>query len=228
MANQWDTFIFLGSKITADGDCSHKIKGCLFLERKAMANLDRVLKSRDITLLTEVHVVQAMFFPVVMYGCRSWTIKKPEHWRSDAFELCWRRLFESPWTARRSKQSILKENNPEYLLERLMLKWKLQYFGHLMWRADSLEKTVMLGKTEGKRRRGQQRMKLLDGMINSMDVSLSKLREIVKDRDAWHAAVHRITKVRHSLVIEQQQQIIYILKGVTSFRLGKFSKSVRL
>ena len=146
-------FIFLGSKIAADGDCSHEIKRCLLLGRKAMPNLDSILKSRDITLLSKVHIVKAMVFPIVMYGCESWTIKKVEHQRTDAFELCcWRRLLRVPWTARRSKQSILKEINPEYSLERLKLK--LQYFGHLMQGADSLEKTKMLGKIKGRRRRG--------------------------------------------------------------------------
>ena len=146
-------FIFLGSKITADGDCSHEIKRCLLLGRKAMTNLNRVLKSRDISLPTKVHLVKAMVFPVVMYGCESWTIKKVEHLRIDAFELwCWRRLLRVPWTARRSNHSILKEINPEYSLEGLMLKLKLQYFGHLMHRADLLEMTLMLGKTEGRRR----------------------------------------------------------------------------
>ena len=147
-------FIFLGSKITADGDCSHKIKRCLLLEGKAMTNLDGVLKSRDDTLPTKVCIVKAMVFPVVMYGCESWTIKKVEWWRTDAFELCWGRLLRVPWTARRSNQSILKETNPEYFLEGLILKLKLQYSGHLMQRADSLEKPLMLGKIEGKRRRG--------------------------------------------------------------------------
>ena len=146
-------FIFLGSKIAADGDCSHEIKRCLLLGRKAMPNLDSILKSRDITLLSKVHIVKAMVFPVVMYGCESWTIKKAEHQRIDAFELCcWRRLLRVPWTARRSKQSILKEINPEYSLEGLKLK--LQYFGHLMQGADSLEKTKTLGKIKGRRRRG--------------------------------------------------------------------------
>ena len=149
-------FILRGSKITADGDCSHEIKRCLFLGRKVMINLDSILKSRDITLLTKVHLVKAMVFPVVMYRCESWIIKKAEHQRMDAFELwCWRRLLRVPWTARRSNQSILREINLEYSLERLMLKLKLQYFGHLMRRTDSLEKTLMLGKIEGGRRRGQ-------------------------------------------------------------------------
>jgi len=153
-------FIFLGSKITADSDCSHEIKRRLLLGRKAMTNLDSTLQSRDITLLTKVCLVNAIAFPVVVYGCESWAIKKAEHWRIDAFELwCWRRLLRLPWTARRSNQSILKEIRPEYSLEGLMLKLKLQYSGHLMWRADSFEKTLMLGKIEGKRRKGWQRMR---------------------------------------------------------------------
>ena len=153
-------FILGGSKITADGDCSHDIKRCLLLGRKVMTNLDSILKSRDITLPTKVHLVNAMVFPVVMYGCESWTVKKAEHRRIDAFERwCWRRLLSTPWTARRSNQSILKEISPEYTLEGMMLKLKLQYFGHLVQRADSLEKTVMLGKIEGRRRRGWQRVR---------------------------------------------------------------------
>ena len=182
MANGWITietvrdFIFLGYKITADGNCSHEIKRCLLLGRKAMTNLDSILKSRDITLLTKVCLVKAMAFPVVMYGCESWTIKKAERRRIDAFELwCWGRLLRVPWSAKRSNQSILKEISPEYSFKGLMLKLKLHYFGQLMWRTDSFEKTLVLGKIEGRKRRRWQRMRWLDGITNSMGMSLSKV-----------------------------------------------------
>ena len=188
-------FIFLSSKFPADGNCSHEVKRCLLFGRKDMTKLDSTLKRRDITLLTKVHIVKAMVFPAVMYKYESWTIKKAEHWRIDVFELwCWRRLLRVPWTARRSNLSILKEINLEYSLEGLMLKLKLQYFGHLMWKANSLEKTLMLGKIEGRRRREWQRMRWLDDITDSMDMNLNKLREIVKGRGAWCPIVHGVAK----------------------------------
>ena len=206
-------FLSLHSKITADGDCHHEIKRWYLLGRKAMTNLESVLKSRDSTLPTKICIVKAMVFPVVMYGCESWSIKKAEHWRVEAYKLwCWKRLFRFPWTLRRSNQSILKETNPEYSLEGLMLKLKLQYFGHLMQTANSLENTLMLGKIQGQRRTGWQRMRWLDSITKSMDMNLSKLQEIMKDRDIWRATVHGIAKSQTQLSDWTTTNIAMVLK----------------
>ena len=209
MANKWEyvrDFIFWDSKITEDGDYSHEIKRCLLFGRKAISNLDIILKSRDITLPTKVRLGKDIVFPVFLYGCESWTIQKAEHWRINAFQLwCWRRLLRVPWTERKSNQYFLKEISPGISLEGMMLKLKPQYFGHLMGRVDSLEKTLILGKIEGRRRMGQQRMRWLNGITDSMDISLSKLREMVKDRKPGVLQSTGSQRIWHSLATEEQQ-----------------------
>ena len=208
-------FLFLGSKITVDSNCSHEIRRQLLPGRKVMTNLGSVLKSRDITLLKKVRLVKPMVFPVVMYDCESWTIKKAEHQRIDIFKLwCWKRLLKVPWTARRSNQSILREINPEYSLEGLMLNLKLQYFGHLMRTDDSLEKSLILGKTEGRRRRGPQRMRWLDGINDAMNMNLGKLREMMKEErglvccSSWGRKEYNTTGQLNNKVIEMRVLVL--------------------